>query len=306
MDKINWMALPEEYSKGKFIILPIAYEKNLTSGQGASKGPGEIIKASKHLEYYDEEFDCEPFMEGIELLPQLNLNDQKPEEMIEIVAENINQIFKPVPKQQISKQHITKQNSDKFLIGLGGDHSVTLGIVKGLESIHNEFAIIQFDAHSDFRDFWNGSSLNHACVEKQLSKKHPLLIVGVRSMDKSEKEQIDLNENVHLLLDHNYNITKLGEILPKLSEKVFITIDVDVFDPSFIRSTGTPEPGGFIWVDLIKAIKLIFENKTVIGSDIVEFSPKNNFESESFALAKLVYKIISLQTLQTRKRKEQV
>lgn len=296
MDKINWMALPEKYSKGKFVIIPIAYEKNLTYGPGASKGPSEIIKASKHLEYYDEEFDCEPFVEGIELLPQLNLNDKKPEEMIEIVAENIKHIF----------AHISDKSrvSDKFPIGLGGDHSVTLGIVKGLESIYDEFAIIQFDAHSDFRDLWNGSSLNHACVAKQLSKKHSMAIVGVRSMDKSEKEQIDQNKNIHLLLNHNYNIYLLKEILPKLPEKIFITIDVDVFDPSFIRNTGTPEPGGFMWKDMIDAIRLIFENKTVIGSDIVEFSPRINFESESFTLAKLVYKIISLQTLQTQKKME--
>ncbi|MDP3990550.1 MAG: agmatinase [archaeon] len=276
-DKVNWMALPEEYRKGKFVILPIAYEKNLTYGKGASKGPEEIIKASQYLEYYDEEFNCEPFLEGIELLPSLDLNDQEPEEMIEIVSEKVKQI------------------DDKFLIGLGGDHSVTLGIVNGLESIHDEFAIIQFDAHSDFRDSWNGSTLNHACVAKQLSKKHPITLVGIRSMDKSEKDQIDQNKEVHLLLNYNYHLDKLKEILPKLPDKVFITIDVDVFDPSFIRNTGTPEPGGFIWKDIIDALRLIFENKTVIGSDIVEFSPKINFESESFSLAKLVYKILSLQ-----------
>jgi len=277
MDITNWMALPEEYSKGKFVILPIAYEKNLTYGKGASKGPEEIIKASQYLEYYDEEFDCEPFLEGIELLPSLDLNGKDPEEMIEIVSEKVKQI------------------DDKFLIGLGGDHSITLGIVNGLESIHDEFAIIQFDAHSDFRDSWNGSTLNHACVAKQLSKKHQIALVGIRSMDKSEKNQIDQNKEVHLLLNHDYKLDKLKEILPKLPDKVFITIDVDVFDPSFIRNTGTPEPGGFMWKDIINALKLIFENKTVIGSDIVEFSPQNNFESESFSLAKLVYKILSLQ-----------
>ena len=269
------MNLPEEYRTGKFVILPISYEKDLTYGGGTSKGPAEIIKASEHLEYYDDQFDCEAFEDGIELLDELQLNDVSPEEMVKRVKDTI------------------AQQRDKFVISLGGDHAVTIGIVKGLEELHDEFSVIQFDAHADFRDSWT-SQYNHACVSKQISKKHALLNIGVRSMDIDEKRAMDAAENVHILTPYNLDEEKLRELLPKLNDKVYITIDVDVFDPSFIRNTGTPEPGGLGWYNVLSVLKIIFESKKVIGADVVEFAPKANFESEAYALAKLVYKIMCL------------
>ena len=262
-----WMNLPKEYQTGKFVILPIEYEKDLTFGTGTINGPKEIIKASQHLEYYDEQFDCEPFEKGIELLEPVKVNEA--EEMIEKVSKEI------------------KKHQDKFVIGLGGDHSVTIGLVKGLEELHDDFSVIILDAHADFRDSWNGSSLNHACTAKQVSKNHDLALLGVRSMDIDEKKQIENAENVHLLNAYSFNLTKL-------KDKVYLSIDVDVFDPSFIRNTGTPEPGGFTWNQVIAILKTIFENKEVIATDIVEFSPKENFQAEAYALAKLVYKLMAM------------
>jgi len=282
------MNLPPEYQRGKFVILPIAYEKSLTYGSGASQGPREIINASKHLEYYDDEFDCEAFLEGIELLDELQLNEKTPEEMVETVSEKIQE----------------NENKDKFIIGLGGDHSVTIGIVKGLENRHQNFSVIQFDAHADFRDSWNGSSLNHACVSRQISKKHELCNIGVRSMDIDEKKMIEKNENVHLIKAYRFSLDRIREILPKLKQKVFITIDVDAFDPSFIRNTGTPEPGGLDWQQMVDSLQLIFQEKEVIGADITEFSPRYNFDGEAYALAKLVYKIMSLQVKYGRESKQ--
>jgi agmatinase len=266
-----WMNLPPEYQKGKFVILPIEYEKDLTFGDGASLGPAEIIAASKHLEYYDEQFDCEPFEKGIELLEPIKADE--PEEMVEKVSEEI------------------KKHKDKFVISLGGDHSVTIGAVKGIE---DDFSVIILDAHADFRDSWNGSSLNHACVAKQVSKNHKLALLGVRSMDIDEKKQIENAENVHLLNAYGFTLEKLRQILPKLKDKVYLSIDVDVFDPSFIRNTGTPEPGGFTWNQVIAILKTIFKEKEVIAADIVEFSPKENFQAEAYALAKLCYKIMAM------------
>ena len=262
-----WMNLPQEYRTGKFVILPVAYEKDLTFGDGASLGPAEIIKASEHLEYYDEQFNCEAFLEGIEL-------------MEEVKAET--------PEEMISKINLPK---DKFVIGLGGDHSVTLGLTQDLDE---DVSVIILDAHSDFRDSWNGSSLNHACVAKQLSKKHSLALFGIRSMDVDEAKQIEEAENVHLIKSYDFNLTKLKEILPKLKDKVYISIDVDVFDPSFIRNTGTPEPGGFSWNQVISILKVIFNEKEVVGADVVEFAPQENFQSEAYSLAKLVYKLMGM------------
>ncbi len=276
-----WMNLPAQYctDNARFVILPIEYEKALTYGQGASKGSMEIIKASEHLEYYDDLFDVEPYEQGIRVLEPLSLNEVEPEEMVKQVAE------------------VVSQQKDKFLIGLGGDHAVTIGIVKGLEQLQEDFSIIQFDAHADFRDTWNDSSLNHACVAKQISKKHSLLLVGVRSMDVDEKAQMEEKENVFLIKKYDFSLEKIKKIMPKLHHKVYITIDVDVFDPSFIRNTGTPEPGGLRWEEMIDALQLIFEEKEVIGADIVEFAPNINFEAEAYSLAKLAYKLMALQSI---------
>lgn len=268
------MNLPEEYRNGRFIILPIAYEKDLTYGQGTSKGPTEIIKASEHLEYYDEQFGCEPFVEGIQLLPEIKA--ETPEEMVEKVSA------------------IVKDNQSNFIIGLGGDHSVTIGLVKGQEQLHQDFSVIIFDAHADFRDSWNNSVLNHACVSKQLSKRHDLALLGIRSMDIDEAKQINQSKNVHLLKAHDFSLSKLKEVLPKLKDKVYISIDVDVFDPSFIRNTGTPEPGGLSWKEVTDSLQEIFRQKEIVGADIVEFSPQENYRVEAYSLAKLVYKLFAL------------
>lgn len=294
------MNLPKEYRKGKFVILPIEYEKDLTFGTGTINGPKEIIAASKHLEYYDEQFDCEPFEKGIELLEPIKATE--PEEMIEKVSAKIKKLYTGARhdydfSDENSCASIGASVQNKFVIALGGDHSVTIGLVKAQEQIHQDFSVIILDAHADFRDSWNNSSLNHACVAKQVSKKHDLALLGIRSMDIDEKKQIDNNENVHLLKAYGFTLDKLKEILPKLKDKVYISIDVDVFDPSFIRNTGTPEPGGFNWNQMIAILKTIFKNKEVVAADIVEFSPKENFQAEAYALAKLVYKIMAMKSL---------
>ncbi|MBI2669270.1 agmatinase [Candidatus Woesearchaeota archaeon] len=277
---LNWMNLPEEYcgEDSKFIILPIKYENRVTYGKGALLGGEKIIAASTQLEYYDEQFDVEPFISGIKLWPALECNSA--EEMIGQVAKKIEKV-----------------GSQQFLIGLGGDHAVTLGLVKGLESKQGDFSILVLDAHSDFRDFWNGSALNHACVSQQLSKTHSLLIAGVRSMDVDELNKINEKSSVFLLKAHEYSLEKLKEILPKLKDRVYVSIDVDVFDPAFIRNTGTPEPGGFSWNQMIDLLNLIFLHKQVIGADIVEFAPVENYRAEAYALAKLAYKLMALKIL---------
>lgn len=262
------MNLPKEYRKGRFAILPIVYEKDVTYGIGAKNGPKEIIKASEHLEYYDEQFAVEPFVKGIEVLEEVN---------------NLDDVTKTV-----------KENEDKFIIGLGGDHAVTLGMTSALDE---NTSIIILDAHSDFRDSWKGSSRNHACVAKQLSKKHDVAILGVRSQDIDEAKQISNTQNLHVIPAWDFSLDKVKEILPKLKKKIYVSIDVDVFDPSFIRNTGTPEPGGLGWFDVVNILKEIFSTKMVVGCDLVEFAPTENFRAEAYALAKLVYKIMGLKCL---------
>ena len=267
------MNLPEEYSKEDsfFYILPIEYEKSLTYGKGASKGSQEIIKASQHLEYYDEQFDVEPFEKGIHTLPSLKLNEMSPKAAF----------------NEIRNEHLKHKN--KFVISLGGDHSVTIGCVKD-----KKCSVIMLDAHPDMFHSWNGSEFNHRCVAQSIASNKKVLNIGVRSMDKDESDVIKQNQNVNIIKAYEFNETKLIEKLNELENDVYISIDVDCFDPSFIRNTGTPEPGGFFWNDVINILKIIFSYKNVIGADIVEFSPNENFQSEAFSLAKLCYKIMAL------------
>jgi len=284
---LNWMNLPQEYSgeESKFVILPVEYEKEVTFGTGAAQGSQEIIRASEHLEYYDCQFDTEPFLDGVKLLDPIKTvtsESQKqhtPQEMVNTVSATVAQ-----------------QTGNRLVIGLGGDHAVTIGLVKGQEQLHEDFSVIILDAHADFRDSWNGSSLNHACVAKQVSKKHEVVIVGVRSMDIDEKKQIDSSSDVHLLLAHEFSLDKLKQLLPELKKKVYLSIDVDVLDSSIIRNTGTPEPAGLTWNQVVDILQLVFQEKQVIGADLVEFSPqqKSDFQGEAYSLAKLVYKIMAL------------
>lgn len=276
-----WMNLPEEYRDGKFVILPLPYEHQVTYGQGASRGPEEISKASYYLEYYDVEHHSEPYQQGIALRKPLPLQNLQPEAMIARIADAV------------------QKEKKKFVIGLGGDHAVTLGMVKGMEQLQEkrqalDFSVIILDAHADFRDSWNGSMFNHACVSRQLAKKHDLLLLGVRSMDVDEARMIKERKHVHLLKSSELSLRRIKALLPRLKKDVYLSIDVDVFDPAFIRNTGTPEPGGIFWSQLIQLLQLIFREKNVIGADFVEFAPQENFRTEAYALAKLVYKLVGM------------
>lgn len=274
---MNFMNLPEEYAgeNSKSAVIPIAYEKALTYGRGASRGPDEIIAASRHLEYYDDELNSEPFETGIFLAPVLRCSNQEPEKAQETIF-------------QYSKKYL-----NKFCIGLGGDHSVTAALVKAHAEKHGKISVLVFDAHPDLRYSWKGSQWNHACVSRRIAASQKIGIVGARSMDNSELDFANTNENVTMIRMRDLNEERFNKLLQKLDDKVYISIDVDVFDPAFIRNTGTPEPGGMDWQKLLSMLKKTFVEKEVIGCDIVEFAPNFNFHAESYALAKLAYKLVS-------------
>lgn len=277
---MKFMGLTEDYcgEDSYFYLLPVEYEKDVTYGDGASKGSTKILKASKHLEWYEEQFDNEPFVKGINTLEPLNLMGEKPERVKEIISDEV------------------KKYKDKFLITLGGDHSVTIGVVNGLLD-KEDFSVLILDAHSDMRHSWNNSKYNHACVSKRISEKTSVGIIGVRSQDIDEAKEINESEKVNQLKAYDINDKRIKELLRQLKDKVYISIDVDVFDPSFIRNTGTAEPGGFSWNQVIDILKTVFVNKDVIAADIVEFAPKENFDAEAFSLARLAYKLMALKLL---------
>jgi agmatinase len=285
---MKFMNLPKKYCdkiKSKGIIVPLIYDGKVTVGNGASKGPNEIIKASYELEYFDVETNTEPYINGIYTHPKI----------------------KPIKKLNfnLSSQYILDKLSPlidykKFVVILGSDHSTTISTVNAFEQKYNDFGVIIFDAHSDLREPWGEETWWHACVSNILSKKHKLLISGVRSQDYYEKSFLKSKQGKNIFISYAYELKKsftgFDLNLKKLPKRVFISFDVDFFDPSVITNTNTPEPGGFDWYEANSLLEKIFKRKEVIGVDITEFSPKGNKEnyfSESYTLAKLVYKIFS-------------
>lgn len=275
---MNFMQLPDEFAgeDSAVVILPVAYEKHLTFGTGASAGPDAIIEAAKHLEYYDFELESEPFINGIQLTKVLRCSNLEPED----AQDKIYQKAKPFVDE------------NKFCIGIGGDHSVTGGFVRAQAEKHENVSVLMIDAHADMRYSWNGSQWNHACIGRRLAAKHKVAVVGVRSLDKDEHEYTKKEPNVLLVKPQDIE-NKIDEVISHLTGKVYLSIDVDGFDSSFIKNTGTPEPGGLTWQQVIRLIRKLFEKKEIVGADIVEFAPKDKgSHAEAFALAKLLYKIV--------------
>jgi len=283
---MNFMNLPKEFctEKSRFCVMPIEYEGKVSWKKGASKGGIEIINASRQLEYYDEQFNTEPFLQGIQTFPKLSIANMNEERAVGLIEKKISKI----------------ELQNKFPIFLGGDHSVTIGIVRAMEKLNDDFLVIILDAHSDLRESWNNSRFNHACTAKRINEKHDLLIIGLRAQDIDEHEFMKKSKNVRAIRAYEYSKDKLIKELTHLKKNVYVSVDADVFDPAFIRNTGTPEPGGFFWNDMIEILEEIFKRKNVIAADIVEFAPmgkRENFSAEAFALAKLCYKIIALKTM---------
>lgn len=287
---MNFLNLSKDFSekfKSKVIIVPILYAGKVCFQEGAFKGANEIIKASYELEYYDCELDVEPYLVGIHTLKETNYLDTK-----------LN-YFEAM--HEISEK-ISDELKDKFVIFLGSDHSTTLACVRALDKLDSDFGIIVLDAHSDLRKPWGEDTWHHACVSRYISEQHKTLIIGVRSQDFYENEFLKSkdNKNVDVVYAKEiYSFKKMHifkKYIKKLPNKIFLSIDVDFFDPCYIKNTNTPEPGGFDWEFIINFFEFIFREKNVIGVDIVEFAPKgelHNYFNEAFFISKLIYKMIA-------------
>lgn len=285
----KFMCLPDEYcskEKSKVIIIPINYEGNRSVGSGTIDSYKYIIDASRELEYFDIDTKKEGYQNGIYIYKEINSNKKD-------YIKAIDDIIEKIPLEDLKS---------KFPIFIGGDHSISKASVKCLENIEHSFGIIVFDAHLDLREDLGKESWNHACVTREISKDHKTVLLGIRSSSLEEynffKKNIAHSNNINYIkaeeiINNNYNLKKE---LKKLPKKIFISFDVDVFDPSIIKNTNTPEPGGLDWYKVNDLLKQIFSKKEVIGVDLVEYSPFENKQmcfSESFTLAKLIYKIIN-------------
>ncbi|MFH0836967.1 MAG: agmatinase [Candidatus Aenigmatarchaeota archaeon] len=275
----NFFGLAPEFcdKKSKVVILSVPFEGTVTYGKGTALGPEAIKQASRYLELYDEEIEKDIFEIGITTAEPVDIDGDN-----ETVINNIKNRCKEI------------LDTNKFLVVVGGEHLITLGCYRALKERYSDLSVIQFDAHADLRDHYDGEFLNHACVMARIREScDDVLQVGIRSLCWDEAEAIKKNKyNVLFAKDTINNIDIIKQRIDKLGNNVFITIDVDFFDWSVVDSTGTPEPGGFDWYKSVELFRYIFENKNVVGFDVVELCGGSGSERSAFAMAKLIYKLI--------------
>jgi len=264
-----------EWDRSEIAILPVPYDKTSTWIKGADKGPLAIIEASAAVELYDIETDLEVYKRGIHTCGPL-ATSSPPEEMVREAEGKVLELLE----------------AGKFVVTLGGEHSVSIGPVKAHSARFKDFSVLQLDAHLDMRDEYEGSRCNHACVASRVREICPVVQVGIRSMSVEEKSGLDA-ENVFFARDIIGEGAWISRVVERLSRNVYVTIDLDVFDPSIMPSTGTPEPGGLTWYPVIDLLKAVTEKRNVAGFDVVELCPVETDRSPDFMAAKLVYKFLS-------------
>ncbi|MUP44722.1 agmatinase [Gramella sp. BOM4] len=276
MSKKNYAGIPDKYARideAKVVLIPVPYDGTSTWQKGADKGPDAFLEASENMELFDIETRSEVYKKGVYLAPPVTEN-ASPEKMVEAVYKT-------------TKNYIKQE---KFVTLFGGEHSISIGSIRAFNESFEDLTVVQIDAHADLRPEYEGSKCNHACALHEASKNTNLIQVGIRSMDISELDHMDEN---HVYFAHDLYEDWQDDAIGQMTPNVFITIDLDAFDPSIMPSTGTPEPGGLFWYETLEFLKLMFKKKNVVGFDIVELCPNENERSSDFLAAKLYYKMLS-------------
>jgi agmatinase len=272
-------ALTEEfcdYKTASVAVLPVPYDGTSTWKIGSNRGPKALLDASGNLELYDIETGIEVFKQGIVTLDPVACPEE-PEMMVSAVHERARSLLR----------------DGKFIVGIGGEHTVSLGLVQAYKEAFADLSVLQLDAHADTRDTYKGSRYNHACVMARIGEICPYVQAGIRSMDASELKRLE-PERTFFAHDVLRDPAISHRIVDALSEHVFLTIDLDVLDPSVMPSTGTPEPGGLDWYTLLEVIHVVVRGKTVVGMDVTELLPNPANPAPDFLAAKLIYRTLSM------------
>lgn len=278
----NFLGLDEATSSresSRVLVVQVPFEATTTYRSGTREGPSAIVRASRNVELYDEELGVEPHLVGIHTLPELDLplrdledSQQQIEAVIgEIVAEG------------------------KFPVALGGEHSISIGAVKALRSAFPDLSVLQLDAHADLRDTYSGTPLSHACVARRILESCALVQVGIRSYSQEEAKFLETGQKQNLWSVEQARSSGnwLEQAISKLSPNVYVTLDLDVFDPSEMPAVGTPEPGGFHWHEVLDILRLVMQERNVVGIDLVELCPIPGNIAPDYLAARLAYKAIA-------------
>jgi len=283
----NFLGLDEatsDFETARALILPVPYEATVSYGAGTRNGPAAILAASRYIELYDQELDAEPYRAGVATLPELHLTGAGPEAAVRELRQAYEALLDSGP--------------GKFVVLLGGEHSVSsapvLAWADRLAAREKRLSVLQLDAHTDLRPEYEGSSYSHAAVMHRVHEAVDLVAVGIRSLTREEMELARGSEHIHLFLadDIHEGDAWIDRVLERLGPDVYLTFDVDAFDPSIVPATGTPEPGGLQWYPVLKLLRRVFRERTVHAADVVELAPIPGFHAPDFLVAKLVYKLI--------------
>jgi agmatinase len=279
----NFAGLPPqtETNAGQVVILPIPYEASTTYRPGCRLGPAAIIEASTNMELYDEELSSEPHLLGIVTSRPLEQADA-PEEMIKRIERTVTAFL----------------GEKKLVAALGGEHTITLGLVRAMARAYEDLTVLFLDAHADFRDSFHGNQLNHGCVARRVSETCGIAQAGVRSLSKEEADAMDAYRQEPLWArefrsagGRDERRKLVDRLLEKLSQTVYVSIDADVFDPSIMPAVGTPEPGGLLWDEVLDILEAVCKEKRVVGVDFVELAPIAGLVHPEFLAARLLYRI---------------
>lgn len=258
--------------------MPIPYDKTSSYHKGADRGPRAILDASTQVELYDIETDYEVYLRGIATLSPVFC-----EEGPEVLYQKLLTISRFLFQEQ------------KVLVSLGGDHSITPGLVAGAREIYSDLTVLQIDAHGDTRDSYLGSRYNHACVMARVRELCPIAQVGIRAIDSSEAKTLDRSRVffAHQILAAGNEMSWIENVSKKLNKHVYVTIDLDCFDSSIMPSTGTPEPGGLNWFHVVSLLRRVAAEHQIVGFDVVELLPRPTNPAPDFLAAKLIYQFLS-------------
>ena len=275
-------SFPPQYTElkdAKVVVLPIPYDSTVDWHAGTREGPNAIIDASHFLEQYDHELGCYIHDIGIHTLPELVPSMKGPAETVERVYTATKQLLK----------------KDKFVVMLGGEHSLTIGSVRAHSERFANLSVLQLDAHTDLRNEYEDTKFNHACTMRRVHEYCPIVQVGIRSMGEDDMGYIK-KKKLRPFYAKETPLTQADEkaIVSQLTDDVYITIDLDVFDPSIMSAVGTPEPGGMGWYEVLRLLKRVAKEKHIVGFDVMELAPREGPSACTFLAAKLTYKLIGL------------
>lgn len=273
-------AAAPSWEAARVVVLPVPYEATTSYGPGTRSGPRAILEASGYVELYDEELDAEPWQVGICTLPYLELPAAGPEAAVAALRDVYARLLDAA--------------GDRFLLTLGGEHSISSAPVSAwVDRLGDELSVLQLDAHSDLRDSYQGTPFSHACVMRRvLDRTSRIASVGIRSLTREERQLIEERGITTVFAEELRGEGWIEKALDALGPDVYVTFDVDFFDPALVPATGTPEPGGGTWWQALDLLRAVFRERNVVGADIVELAPGLGPIASGVVAARLAYKMV--------------